>query len=764
MENLKWCIPEDNFSNIPDYFMENIKRMANFITIEKINNEENKILIRYSKKLCSNSVSLRDMSMDNEYLQSSMLDPTETFTLDVSDFSLFLGCKEKLSNCNIVFHKQFIRRPCTVIAAAYYKYLTTYNKEEYDRQRDLYKKNQDKIDTLWGPDYWYLNCKLEDMPHINTKHIKKIQQDIHNGKYRYGFNDDIYYVFNSDTLTTKSFKLSSKDFTRWIDECKNYKEQDYFYEEYLDVLRYVFIHQLMQYNLIDQYYERELEYEKEINANLTGNYYYACIAGTDRNEVMDEIQELCKKIKYSFSLKGSNYYHITINDLMLKLAVAENWTKPIVYNHIRKDVIYVLTGLTEFINIYHTFEKDPGVMEGRQIQHIIKELTRFDNNNYIILAGTEKEIEEFLKINESLKLIFSKNYIKINDFSIDELYELFKENLNKQIELTDENEQEFKEYLLYNRKSFPFQNGQLAKYIADLCISENKFILPYNISNEKNKNFMEDLNKLIGLDNIKQEVEKLYKYQQFCNIAKEEKMNIASSCLHMVFTGNPGTGKTTVARIIAKALYEIGIIKNDNVVEVQRKDLIGEYIGHTAIKTQNVIDKAIGGVLFIDEAYALNVHHKNDFGHEAIATLVKAMEDHKDNLIIIFAGYKKEMQEFIDINPGLSSRIGYTFHFEDYTKDELYAMLQRKMQSSNLKLMTDTNENIMTIIDHFYNNENLGNGRFIDKLYQQILIKHAINFDNNLKTINEIAAKDIPTIEEMKMFINTKENRQLGFI
>ena len=143
--------------------------------------------------------------------------------------------------------------------------------------------------------------------------------------------------------------------------------------------------------------------------------------------------------------------------------------------------------------------------------------------------------------------------------------------------------------------------------------------------------------------------------------------------MHMVFTGNPGTGKTTIARVIAKILFDIGIIHENKLIEVERKDLVGEYQGKTAIKTFDVIDKAMGGVLFIDEAYSLSpkTSGNSDFGDEAIATLIKAMEDHKDQLVVIFAGYKDEMKTFIDSNPGIASRIGYTFDFKDYTPDEL---------------------------------------------------------------------------------------------
>lgn len=148
----------------------------------------------------------------------------------------------------------------------------------------------------------------------------------------------------------------------------------------------------------------------------------------------------------------------------------------------------------------------------------------------------------------------------------------------------------------------------------------------------------------------------------------------------MIFTGNPGTGKTLIARIMAKMLYDLGLISENKLIEVERKDLVASYVGQTSQKTSEVIEKAMGGVLFIDEAYALVQGKKDDgdYGIEAIATLIKAMEDYKENLVVIFAGYKDEMKSFLDINPGIASRIGYTFHFEDYNNVELQEIFVKK--------------------------------------------------------------------------------------
>lgn len=201
----------------------------------------------------------------------------------------------------------------------------------------------------------------------------------------------------------------------------------------------------------------------------------------------------------------------------------------------------------------------------------------------------------------------------------------------------------------------------------------------------------ESLKKIIGLNTVKENIKKFEKYALYTVKARNLGLEMNKSNLHMIFTGNPGTGKTTVARIMAKMLYDLGLISENKLVEVERKDLVASYIGQTAPKTAEVIAKAMGGVLFIDEAYTLAQGNKaeNDYGAEAVATLTKAMEDHKDDLVVIFAGYKDEMKTFLDINPGISSRIGYTFHFEDYTSDELNQMFFMKM--TNMGYSVDKN-------------------------------------------------------------------------
>ena len=207
---------------------------------------------------------------------------------------------------------------------------------------------------------------------------------------------------------------------------------------------------------------------------------------------------------------------------------------------------------------------------------------------------------------------------------------------------------------------------------------------------------------------------------------KKSDLNIANVNLHMLFLGNPGTGKTTVARCLSSILYNLGYIKEDKLIEVSSKDLVAEYVGQTSIKTYSVIERALGGILFIDEAYSLSSKN-NSYNDEAIATLIKAMEDNRDNLVVIFAGYTKEMQDFINSNSGIASRIGYTLNFKDYTEDELLEIFKGMIYKAGFKITNDALLKARKIINENKNMKNFGNARFVRNMYEKTVTMHATN-------------------------------------
>ena len=275
---------------------------------------------------------------------------------------------------------------------------------------------------------------------------------------------------------------------------------------------------------------------------------------------------------------------------------------------------------------------------------------------------------------------------------------------------------------------------------------------------EKNKSIeevFEDLDSLVGLNNVKQMLRDLVSLMKFKSKAGE-KIKLSDTNLHMVFLGNPGTGKTTVARMVANILYNLNYIDQNKLIEVSAKDLIGQYVGQTAPKTMEVIEKALGGVLFIDEAYSLASKpgsSGNSFNEECIATLIQAMENYRDNLVVIFAGYSKEMDAFLKSNSGIVSRIGYTMEFKDYTTEELIEIFSSMFKKSGFTIEKSAIEKTKEIIEEYRNTEGFGNARFVRNLYEKTIIKHATNTQNTTskKALRTITAEDINAENLIKM-------------
>ena len=247
--------------------------------------------------------------------------------------------------------------------------------------------------------------------------------------------------------------------------------------------------------------------------------------------------------------------------------------------------------------------------------------------------------------------------------------------------------------------------------------------------------YMNKLDKLVGLEEVKSEIKKLVDYLIFIRKVGS-KINIDKINLNMIFRGNPGTGKTTVAKIVAEILCKLGFLKSNKVIETTPRDFIAGYVGQTAIKAKKTIESAAGGVIFIDEAYTFSQSKDEDghtFVYEAITEIIKEMETL--NTVFIFSGYSSKMDDFIELNPGIKSRIGYDINFKDYTKEELFTMFNNKVNKSGMKLSSDAKNVLLEKISEYMTKKNFGNGRMIDNLFNEIIREHASN--NLLETDNE---------------------------
>ena len=243
---------------------------------------------------------------------------------------------------------------------------------------------------------------------------------------------------------------------------------------------------------------------------------------------------------------------------------------------------------------------------------------------------------------------------------------------------------------------------------------------------ENIEDLQKELDSYVGLTAVKREVKDLINLAAVEQLRRQHGLPTADMSLHMVFSGNPGTGKTTIARLMARVYHSLGILSKGQLVEVDRSGLVAGYVGQTAIKTRKVIDSALGGVLFIDEAYALNGGGANDFGREAIDTLLKDMEDHRDDLVVIVAGYDGLMDEFIHSNPGLESRFNRFLHFADYTEEELLAIFRMQCEKGCYILAPEAEAPLRSLLERrMADAASFGNARGVRNLFEQILVRQA---------------------------------------
>ncbi len=256
---------------------------------------------------------------------------------------------------------------------------------------------------------------------------------------------------------------------------------------------------------------------------------------------------------------------------------------------------------------------------------------------------------------------------------------------------------------------------------------------------------MAQLDSLVGLDDVKKDIKNLMNLVKVRRLRRENGLPIPPMSLHMVFMGNPGTGKTTVARIISGLYAAIGVLEKGQLIEVDRSGLVAGYVGQTSLKTQEVIKSALGGVLFIDEAYSLASGGENDFGREAIETILKAMEDHRDELIVVVAGYDGPMEKFINSNPGLQSRFNKYFYFPDYNGEQLLYIFKGQCKKNGYALTEEAEAEAKAMFEELYENrgENFGNGRDVRNVFEDTVVRQS----------NRVAALDAPTKDDLMQFL-----------
>ena len=489
---------------------------------------------------------------------------------------------------------------------------------------------------------------------------------------------------------------------------------------------------------------------------------------TEDREMAINISELIGEYMWFFLyLKDrTKYYEYSMNEIISDKRIINN----MYVDEVDGKLVYKygILRIMDFQNIIYASDKEQNIILNLLTEKILK------NNSRIVtmIYGNKDIIKGILDKHPILAENLFNIELNIDELKIDEVYQIVIEKLALTEKLTDEIKQKIYNYIKLSYGSSEIKNTEYAKVLF------NKIILNANRNFNTNHKqelslddipnlynvrdlpeILSDLNNLIGLGKIKEQIKNLVSLLKF---NKKANIDISKFNLHMVFTGNPGTGKTTVARLLSDILYNLGYTKKNKLVEVSAKDLIAEYVGQTAGKTYNVLKSAFGGVLFIDEAYSIVENGSNaSFASDCMTTILKVMEDQRDNLIVIFAGYEKQMENFIKFNPGLKSRIGYTIKFDDYTKQELLDIFKQLLDKNNLKITDGALNKVENIIDASSKIEDFGNARYINQIYQDILIEHSKNVEDidNKEDLMTITEEDIDTAKlEVK-----NDTRRIGF-
>ena len=372
-----------------------------------------------------------------------------------------------------------------------------------------------------------------------------------------------------------------------------------------------------------------------------------------------------------------------------------------------------MNSLNEFKILDMCFGESDVTFHGQKANMVI-ELYRTMGNEVIELFNSETKLKQ-----ENLQRIISEAKVRLSDYVAS--MEFFVSSLSGESQTVKTNVPSISQ-------------GKLEKKeVDDRSLEE----------------LLEDFNSLTGLQSVKNDINGMINLAKLSTIRKEKGMKEISISKHMVFTGNPGTGKTTVARLLGSIYHKLGVLSTGTLVEVDRSGLVAGYTGQTAIKTDKAIKDAMGGILFIDEAYTLSENKgEGDFGQEAIETILKAMEDNRDDLIIIVAGYPEPMDGFLSSNPGLKSRFNKFIEFEDYSLDELMSIIESMAEKMDYMFADDDKEDIKTFLDEMLkeNNPSFANARTM----RNILEFAAVNQANRLVdgNENELSEADIQTIKK----------------
>jgi SpoVK/Ycf46/Vps4 family AAA+-type ATPase len=440
---------------------------------------------------------------------------------------------------------------------------------------------------------------------------------------------------------------------------------------------------------------------------------------------------------------------------------------------------------------------------GKEVMEVLLKEMEGQPDIAFVFAGYPKEMQQFLNFNPGLGSRL-RNVIHFPDYSPDELMEIATYTTEQRgVSFSDEAKTVVHRKIVeaYRNRGDNFGNGRFVNSIIDEAkqnmairlMRDTENVKDYNeeqlstialidvekifgknlnktihipIDDPMLKDALAQLNELVGLDDLKKQVAETVKLvRYYTEIGKDVRKSFS---LHSVFTGNPGTGKTTVARIFAQIFKALGILEKGHLVESDRRGLVAEFIGQTAVKTGALIDSAVGGCLFIDEAYSLTQGYSNDFGREAVETLLKRMEDQRGEFMVIVAGYTDEMKKFLEMNPGLMSRFDKTYSFADYSENELLAIADNLFAKEDLQLSPEARQHIQGLLGKMLANKHkyFGNGRTVRKMVEETIRSQNLRIADTpaatrtYELIHTITLQDVLSIKIGEQEDNSKK---IGF-
>lgn len=547
--------------------------------------------------------------------------------------------------------------------------------------------------------------------------------------------------------------------------------------EYVDYLSYL---QLRE--------EKGFEEDEDISlhAVFTGN------PGTGKTTVV----KLLGRIYHSIGLLSKGHVHtVEANDLISGFVRQTGKDTKEAIKKARGGILFV-------DEAYMLFKKDGGNDFGPEaIAALITEMSDGEGDIAIMVAGYPKEMETFINSNPGLKSRF-RNHYHFEDYTPDELVEIakfaarerdvnFSSDAKNQITkivtnafrkrdrtfgnarfahaLVDEAKMNLGIRLMKSKDPDHLTKKQLSEIqkedIEDISVTVDKKILNLPVDQELLKEAQAELDQLTGLENIKQEVHDMVKLTKYYKEMGRDMLKVFS--MHSVFSGNPGTGKTTVARIMGKFYKALGLLERGHLIDADGSDLVAGYVGQSALKTTELIKEAQGGILFIDEAYSLTEGYNNEFGKKSIATLTKQMEDKRKEFGLIVAGYTQNMKEFLESNPGLQSRFDRTFNFKDFTAEDLYTIAENMLEQRSLKLDQEASDHIKDYLNSLYAGRDkfFGNARSVRKIVEKAHRNQELRMASLPKTKRTSKVMATIALEDVKEFQVqvSKQPKSLGF-